>query len=395
MKTNWDVIVIGGGPGGLCAALETARTGKTVILFEKDRELGMPVRCAEGVSRSEMKKYFGKYPKSWVSKDVNTFTFVSPHRKEVSLKSNLYSGFTLDRREFECGIGRLASDEGAKIVTKADVRKILFNEEGNACGVSVLICGEEKEYRASVIIAADGVESRMGKQIGINTTLAPQDIESCVQVTVGNIDVNQEALYLYVGMCYAPGGYIWIFPKGNRTANIGLGINGKFLDGKKFAKDYLEEFMEEFYPDASVLRYVAGGVPVANTLKDLAGKNMLLVGDAGRMVSPISGGGISDAVMSGFEAGKIACAICDKPQKSKDLMAKYEKIIAKKNSRPHEGLYKIKKAVYDFTDDEFNHIADEILKVDIKKRNFLSLFKVALSNQPSMLKVAIKAFAGI
>ena len=53
-----------------------------------------------------------------------------------------------------------------------------------------------------------------------------RDMESCHQYLVSNIDIDQSQMVMYVGKQHAPGGYLWIFPKGDKHANIGIGITG-------------------------------------------------------------------------------------------------------------------------------------------------------------------------
>ena len=60
-----------------------------------------------------------------------------------------------------------------------------------------------------------------------------KDMESCIQYSVSNLDINQEQMTMYIGSNYAPGGYLWFFPKGDCAANIGIGISGKYSKNKR------------------------------------------------------------------------------------------------------------------------------------------------------------------
>ena len=93
------------------------------------------------------------------------------------------------------------------------------------------------------MIAADGIESRLGRKAGIRTQVKMKDMASGIEYLVDDIDVDSEALDMYVGSKIAPGGYLWIFPKSERSANIGVAISGKYSSHKS-AKKYLDDFIK-------------------------------------------------------------------------------------------------------------------------------------------------------
>ncbi len=73
------------------------------------------------------------------------------------------------------------------------------------------------------MIAADGVESRIARWAGIDTSLGLQDLGVCVQYYMTDIELDPGCIEFYFGSRWAPGGYAWVFPKGEREANVGLG----------------------------------------------------------------------------------------------------------------------------------------------------------------------------
>ena len=88
MKTNWDVIVVGAGPGGLFAAWELAKAGKSVLVFDRKRELGVPIRCAEASGEEDLRSYVD-VDERWVGARTNAFIMVLPNGKEVQLESDV------------------------------------------------------------------------------------------------------------------------------------------------------------------------------------------------------------------------------------------------------------------------------------------------------------------
>lgn len=305
---------------------------------------------------------------------------VAPDGTEVVLPLEQI-GYILERRNFDYELAKQAASYGAEIITRAYVNGLLI-EDGKVCGVKFEYKGEQLELHAKVVIAADGVESRVGRWAGIKTHIHFREMESCVQVTAANIDVNPNTLYFYFGKEVAPEGYFWIFPKRNKSANIGLGVSGE-IGKKRSAQTYLNSFMDKHYPNAPILTQIAGGVPSSITLEKISAPGIILVGDAARQVNPLSGGGI----VSGMIGGKIGGTIVGQAINNNDLnhILTYDKAWKDRLGKRHEIFDRIKNGIYNFSDETFNNIAHAFLKKPIEKRTLGNLFKTALINKPSLL----------
>jgi digeranylgeranylglycerophospholipid reductase len=387
MKAQYDVIVVGAGPAGTTAARYAAAGGASVLVLEKDRDVGYPVRCGEAVSHEGVIQFIEPDPR-WIAATVSKFRLVAPNGKSVIPRLD-GAGYVLERRLFDYELAKLAAAEGAEIITKAYVYDLLRTEDGAACGVRVLIKDVSFDIRASVVIAADGVESRVGKWAGIDTTTHIRDMESCAQMTIAGIDVDQDVLDFYFGDAVSPGGYLWVFPKGKNTANVGLGLSVEEAK-KKSAIRYLEEFVAAKFPNAAVLTHIAGGVPCAKTCGTLVKNNVMLVGDAGHQVNPVSGGGIISGMIGGMLAGEVAAEAVKTNNFSG--LSEYEKRWTKRLGWRHDVFYNIKEAISGFTDDTLNNICESALTLPESKRTLGGIFRTALWNQPSMLLDVAKVF---
>ncbi|MCK5520668.1 MAG: hypothetical protein KAI81_06120, partial [Candidatus Marinimicrobia bacterium] len=148
-----------------------------------------------------------------------------------------------------------------------------------------------------------------------------------------------------------------------------------------------------FFPDGSILNLTAGGVPVTKTLKRITANGFMVVGDAARMVDPLTGGGI----ISGMQAGKLAGIRAAEAIKAGDVsekfFQKYAKAWDKVGGKTHERLYKIKEAIYKFTDSDYNHIADKVLSIHEEKRTVFKIFSIALMRKPALLLDVARVFA--
>ncbi len=388
--TDYDVIVVGGGPAGSMAAYSAASKGAKTIMLEKDRDIGYPVRCGEAVSDTGLRQFVEPKPE-WIAATIKKIRMRSPDNTIIDFKS-LMAGYVLHRRIFDYALANRASQVGAEIQTRAYVDGLIV-EDDIVKGVKYQYMGEKRTLKAKIVIAADGVESRIGRMAGIRTAIKLHDIESGYQVTVGNIDIDQEMIDFYVGKNWAPGGYLWVFPKGDRMANIGLGVVGSK------AKDYnshdlLHKFLKEHYPQAAMLTSVCGGVPVAHTLKQITGNGIMLTGDAARMVNPVSGGGIVSGMHGGKIAGEVAMEAIAVGDVSSKGLAEYPKRWRKAGGKNHEALHRISTSIKDITDDELNRIALRVSKIPREERSVLKIFTVVAKEKPKILLDVTRAFVG-
>ena len=386
MIVDYDIIVVGAGPAGSTAARYAAAGGAKVLMLEKDRDVGYPVRCGEAVSHEGVIQFIQPDPK-WIASTVTKFRLVAPNGKSVVPRLD-GAGYVLERRIFDYEVAKLAAKEGAEIVTKAYVYDLL-REDGKIIGVRALIKDKKVDLRSKIVIGADGVESRIGKMAGIDTTCHIRDMESCAQMTLSGVDVEDDVLDFYFGDNVSPGGYLWVFSKGKDTANVGLGLAVEEAK-KKSAIRYLHEFVEKKFPKAAMLTHIAGGVPCAKTCDEIIKENVILVGDAAHQVNPVSGGGIISGMIGGMIGGQVAGEAIKK--ESISHLIEYEKRWHKRLGWRHDVFYNIKNAISYFDDKTLNNICDSALRLPEEKRTLGGIFRTALWNQPSMLIDVARVF---
>lgn len=390
MKQSYDVIVVGAGPAGSTAAKYAAEKGASVLLLEKDREVGIPVRCAEAVGEKGIQKVM-QLKEEWIANRISAVRLISPDGTIIKVHHEDV-GFVLDRKRFDYDLAKIAAQSGAEVLTKAYVYD-LIKENNAVCGVKLKCLGMNFSVKSKIVIGADGVESRVGRWAGLKTSLKLKDIETCAQMTVTNINLEREYCDFYFSYNIAPGGYLWVFPKNENTANVGLGISGEYAKDKS-ALSYLKDFIRKTFPNASVLTTVAGGVPCAPYMENTVTNGLMLVGDAAHQSNPISGGGIVLAMMAAQIAGKVAAEAIQKNDFSEKALSTYVKEWDKVGGNNHRRAYRLKESVYKLTDDDLNKTAAAIKKKPEDKHTVVNIFKTALIKHPKLIPDIIKVFLG-
>jgi len=196
-----------------------------------------------------------------------------------------------------------------------------------------------------------------------------------------SISVNQKYCDFYLGNKIAPRGYAWIFPKGNDSANVGIGISGNIDTGK--AIDYLNGFVEKEIGNGAILSLVAGCVPVAGVLSNIVLDGFMLVGDAAHQNDPVSGGGIINSMIAGQFAGEVASKSIKNGNTSRAALLEYENLWNKRVGRTFRHLRGIREGILKFNDETLNDIAKVLLKT--RKISMLEMFWTALKNDPKLL----------
>ncbi|HMA62968.1 MAG TPA: NAD(P)/FAD-dependent oxidoreductase, partial [bacterium] len=362
----------------------------SVALFEKDREIGVPVRCAEGTSEEALQKY-AFLDQDAICSTFNRFKFVAPSKKFVEMESNSMRGFVLDRKKFERSLARKAAEKGVQIFTRAHVRSV---QNGENPVVKVNYAGNDRRVESGMVIAADGIESRIARQFGIDSSLAMRDTDACYQMTLTNIDVPENTVQFWFSEQIAPGGYVWIFPKGNKTANVGLGINGLY-SGEKLAVDMLEKFVNENFPETTMVNSAAGGVAAATSLKQLVSDNFMVIGDAAHMTNALTGGGIASALAAGKMAGTKARQALLDGDTSRSNLEDFEKEWHKTIGKDYRRMYRLKEAMLKIEDKDFNKLAAKFENTPPEEIKISKLMTTMLKRKPSLIIDVTKVFAGL
>jgi digeranylgeranylglycerophospholipid reductase len=292
MATAIDVLVVGAGPAGSSAAYIAAANGLETVLIDRKPRIGEQPHCGEFVPRQLVGELDpGKLPIIQQIDSMET-RIVSEDWEPIRSISTSSSGFIIDRVRLDRMLAVKAATQGAVVLSGATFSRI----DGESWVVKA--SGEALYFIPKLIIAADGVLS----QVAANMNLPRRRFLKGVQYEIPlKLRLNATLVYLNKKIRH---GYGWVFPKGD-VANVGLGADPQ-IAAKSLLDQFVEHLRRENVLKPGILARSGGLIPVSGLRENLTVGNVLLCGDAAGLTHPISGAGISQAVISGKLAGTAA-----------------------------------------------------------------------------------------
>ena len=383
-----DVLVIGGGPAGSMTAKWAAKKGARVLLIEKRQEIGSPVRCGEGISKAWLPDV-GISPGRWINLEVEGARIFSPTEKVFEINEKHAGnevGYVVERDEFDKQLAIDAANAGVEIKLKTAAVAVL-KEHGRVVGAKVKEFGQTYEVRAPITVAADGFESQVGRWAGLPTNIATRDMDTCLQYRMTNVDSDVRYCDFYLGKC-APGGYVWVFPKADGLANVGIGVQVSQVQNPADPRTLLDKWIAEHpgYAKGKKIDMVGGGVSISPPLKQTVTDGLMLVGDAARMIDPLTGGGIANGCIAGKICGTVAAEAVHAGDVSREFLQRYEKGW---RAQLEEKLYRnwlAKEKLVTLSDETFDKVIDALEGVRLEKLSVHNILKAVRDKYPEVTK---------
>ena len=381
-----DAIIIGAGPAGTACAKKLAEDGFSVKVFDKRSEIGSPKRCGEGISEASQ-NFVGEIPERCIARRIKGARIYSPDGRYLDAILD-QGGFVLERKVFDKWMAEEASKSGAVVRANTFVSDVLKDSNNYIIGVKGQFTGNDFEEKARIVICAAGAESPIrNKILGVYSKL--NLIDSCVQYEMANVDVVSDLIHIYLTSEFAPRGYVWVFPKGENRANVGLGIVPQDKKPGEFMQAFLENHPE--LNKGSILEVNAGCVPVGGLVKDMVTNGFVLCGEAANHVNPIHGGGIKEAVISGQMAADVISDCLKKNDVSKRALSKYNDLWWEERGNHLKRVEKLRETMEKLSDQDLNDLVDALKPediIDFARGAKLSVLAKVLMRKPRLMGIA-------
>jgi geranylgeranyl reductase family protein len=318
-----DVLVIGGGPAGAAAAYWLADAGHDVVCIERKR-FPREKTCGDGLTPRAVKQLadMGLYDRLTEFHRFDGLRAVA-HGVTLELRWPQHPvfpdhGFVVRRRDLDQFVAEQAVKAGATVLDGTEaVRPVL--RDGLVAGALVKDKdeGHTREIHARYVVIADGSNSRFGRSLGtarnrsypqgmaIRTYYeSPLHADPWIESALDVRDRNGNSLP----------GYGWIFPVGDGTINVGIGLLSTFRDFRNVNTSHLmAEWAAtapaywEIDPDNPVCAPTGGRIPMAGSVNPKVGPTWAVVGDAAGSTNPFNGEGIDYA----YETGRMVAGLLD------------------------------------------------------------------------------------
>ena len=333
-----DVIVVGAGPGGSAAAYHMARHGLRVLLLEKT-EFPREKVCGDGLTpratRQLIRMGVDTSEKAGWLQNKGLRVIGGGVRLELDwpeLASFPNYGLVRTRLDFDDMLARRAVEAGAKLRTKVNVTAPVLDQDGRAIGVQAKVGSGKNEqdvvqYRAPLIVAADGVSGKLPLAMGL-TKRDDRPIGVAVRRYYHSpVRADDDYLESWLELRSAQDrekllpGYGWIFGLGDGRVNVGLGIlNSSAAFGKTNYRAMLTDWLGTTPPDWGMCDEANAAGPILGAALPMGfnrvphyTRGVMLVGDSGGMVNPMNGEGIAYAMESGELAAEVAVQALARP----------------------------------------------------------------------------------
>ncbi|WP_439880418.1 NAD(P)/FAD-dependent oxidoreductase [Pontibacter sp. MBLB2868] len=343
-----DICILGAGPGGATTALHLAQKGISSVLIDK-ASFPRDKVCGDALSGkvvNELRRISPDLPGLFSQEqEVQVpswgIHFISPGGQKLSVpfkynykpEVDAPAGYISKRIDFDNFlVEQVRQRSEIELMEGLDIAKYERQQDG-----SFLLSDKNGDVKiaARLLIVANGAQSGFTRHVA---GLQQEPEHYCAGLRAyykGVEDLDKDNfIELHFFKDFLPG-YFWVFPLPNGFANVGVGMLSSAISSKKInlKKEMLR--MIETHPElqkrfahAELVGDIKGyGLPLGSKKRSLSGDNYMLVGDAGALIDPFTGEGISNAMISGRWAADQAAMCLEHQDFSASFLQQYDKAV--------------------------------------------------------------------
>ena len=349
MAERYDLVVVGAGPGGSSAAYHSAKAGLNTLLVDR-QEFPRDKTCGDGLMPHAASEVALMGLADWLDEPHHgKFTGFSIYTRSAFLRQNVPPslhgprGYVVKRQETDAKLLERAVSAGADFRAGVRATDLVRSASGAVTGIVASKAGESLQFDTPLVVVADGVGGFAGKGMKAHqNAVARRQYFSNVE----GPDKQDLHIFITKDMNSHGAGYGWVFYFGDGSANVGAGVSTSALarTGRNL-KDFFDRFLEEPLMAKWLKNARPEGPPTSWSLKmgmwgaRRYGQGMMLVGDAGSMVHPISGEGVGYALESGRLAASWANEAHVRQDFSASTLSGYERQLRHRRAREHISGY--------------------------------------------------------
>lgn len=306
-----DVLIVGGGPGGLFMAARLAERGVRTLVCEEHTKVGDPVHCTGVLSADSFAAY--DLPRNATLNQLTTVRFLSPGGIPVDYTTPAPLATVIDRPVFDRALADRAIAAGAEIRTGARVTAL----EADAAGARATVGGATVHARLTVLACGASYKFHRRFGFGLPTSYLQTAQRELPARTPGDVE-------LHFGRDIAPGGFAWAVPVLRpQGAFVRIGVMAS-RDVRRCYDRMLVRVGDRWGVSSSAAAPRVKILPLGAVGRTY-GDRLLAIGDAAGLVKPTTGGGIHYSIVSAALAADVAVGALAADRLDAETLSAYER----------------------------------------------------------------------